>query len=128
MKRILTVALLMTSACAAPPVTDLRGSWGGEHLGLTVTDASSSLTFDCASGTIAEPFTLDAAGYFDLNGTYTPGTGGPEPVPPPPTRPAAYSGRVIGASMTLKVGLEEELPDSTFTLRQGESPQIYACL
>ena len=84
MKRFLLAALLLTVSCSAPPVTDLRGEWGGEHVSLTITDAGSSLEFDCASGTISGPFTVDAQGRFNLRGTYTPGTGGPEPITPPP--------------------------------------------
>lgn len=130
MKRFLLV-LLLTAGCSTLPA-DLRGSWGGEHIGLTIADGGSSLTFDCASGSIPGEFTVDESGTFSLNGTYTPGVGGPEPLEPPPTLDAVYSGYVTGQSMTLTVDIAgdmaDDVPDSTYTLRQGEPPQILACL
>lgn len=128
MKRLLIAGLLLMVGCSAPHVADLRGEWGGEHVGLTITDAGSSLTFDCASGTIPGPFTVDAGGYFNLSGTYTPGMGGPEPFNPPPAQAATYSGRVSGRDMTLTVDMEGGLPGFSYALRQGEPPQLFLCL
>ena len=128
MKRFLLAALLLTVGCSAPPVADLRGEWGGEHVSLTITEAGSSLLFDCASGTIPGPFTVDAGGRFDLRGTYTPGTGGPEPIDPPPAQDATYSGRVSGRNMTLTVDVDGHLPGFTYELRQGQEPQLFLCL
>jgi len=128
MKRFLLAALLLTVGCSAPPVADLRGEWGGEHISLTITDAGSSLLFDCASGTIPGPFKVDTHGRFDLSGTYTPGTGGPEPIDPPPAQDATYSGRVSGRDMTLTVDMEGDLPGFSYALRQGELPQLFLCL
>lgn len=128
MRRFLFAVLLLTVGCSAPPVADLRGEWGGEHVSLTITDAGSSLLFDCASGTISGPFTVDADGHFDLRGTYTPGTGGPEPIDPPPAQAATYSGRVLAQDMTLTVAVDGDLPDFSYELRQGEPPQLFLCL
>ena len=128
MRQFLLADLLLTASCSAPPVTDLRGGWGGEHIGLTITDSGSSFLFDCASGTIPGPFTLDAQGHFNLRGTYTPGAGGPEPIDPPPAQAATYSGRVSGRSMTLTVDVEGHLPGFTYALRQDEPPQLFLCL
>lgn len=128
MKRFLTAALFLTVSCSAPPITDLRGTWGGEHVSLTITDVGSSLEFDCASGAIPGPFTVDAQGRFSLSGTYTPGTGGPEPIDPPPAQDATYSGRVSGQDMTLTVDVEGDLPGFSYELRQGEPPQLLLCL
>lgn len=127
MKRFLLL-LLLTVACAAPSTPDLRGAWGGNHISLTITDAASSVEFDCAGGAIPGAFTVDASGRFSMDGTYTPGVGGPEPIEPFPVLDAIYSGRVMGQRMALTVDLEGDLPTSTFTLRQGEPPQILACL
>lgn len=124
----MVTVLLLSAGCAAPTATDVRGAWGGEHIGLTVTDAGSRLEFDCAAGTIAGAFTVDAAGRFDLSGTYTPGVGGPEPVDPPPPLSVRYAGRVTGRSMTLTVDPEGDVPRDRYTLRQNEPPQIFACL
>ncbi len=128
MKRFVLAALFLTVGCTAPPVADLRGEWGGEHIGLTITDAGSSLEFDCASGTIPGPFAVDAEGHFNLSGTYTPGTGGPEPITPPPAQDATYSGRVSGQSMTLTVDIAGNLPGFSYELRQSREPQLLRCL
>ena len=128
MRRSLLAALLLTMGCSAPPVTNLRGEWGGEHISLTITDAGSSLEFDCAVGAIPGPFTVDAQGRFDLSGTFTPGTGGPEPITPRPAQNATYAGRASGRSMTLTLTPEGDLPGSTYELRQGEPPQLFLCL
>jgi hypothetical protein len=128
MKRLLISVLLLTVGCSAPPVADLRGEWGGEHVSLTITDAGSSLEFDCARGAIPGPFAVDAAGRFNLSGIYTPGTGGPEPITPRPSQAAAYTGRVSGQRMTLTVELEGSLPGGTYELRKDEPPQLFRCL
>jgi hypothetical protein len=128
MKRFLLAALLLTVGCSTPPVADLRGEWGGEHVSLTITDAGSSLLFDCAVGTIPGPFTVDAQGRFDLSGTFTPGTGGPEPITPRPAQGATYSGRVSGQSMSLTVAIDGDLPAFSYELKQGEPPQLFLCL
>lgn len=47
------------------------GEWGGEHAGLSSTGTGGQFRIDCDSGAIAQPLTLDAAGTFDLPGTYT---------------------------------------------------------
>lgn len=128
MKRFLLAALLLTVGCSAPPIADLRGEWGGEHVSLTITNTGSSLEFDCASGTIPGPFTVDAQGRFNLRGTYTPGTGGPEPITSPPAQEATYSGRVSGRDMTLTVAVDGDLPGFSYELRQAELPQLFLCL
>ena len=106
---------------------DLRGSWGGEHVGLTITETGSSLIFDCASGTIPGAFTVDGAGHFDISGSYTPGEGGPVTENPPPPQAASYSGRVSGRTMTLRVNPQGS-PGSEYLLKQGQAPNILACL
>ncbi len=126
-KQVWAAVLLLSAGCAAPTAAPVRGAWGGLHVGLTVTDAGSSLEFNCAAGTVPGAFTLDTAGRFDLSGTYTPG-GGPEPVDPPPPLSARYAGRVTGRSMTLTVDPEGDVPRGRYTLRQNEPPQIFACL
>jgi hypothetical protein len=107
----------------------LRGVWGGTHIGLTITDEDAELEFDCASGSIPGVFEVDTEGYFNLPGFYFPGTGGPDPIgPPPPPLPTTYSGRVSGIDMTLAVDPEGDIPSTTYELRKGEEPGIFRCL
>lgn len=129
-KPILSAVLLFLVSCSQPPVSDLRGVWGGTHIGLTITDDGSNLEFDCAAGTIPGAFEVDARGYFNLSGTYTPGTGGPDIIdaPPPPLILTTYSGRVSGITMILAVDPEGDIPSTTYELRKGEEPGLFRCL
>ncbi len=128
-RSILLAASFFLASCSAPPVADLRGVWGGRHIGLTITDEGSSLEFDCASGSIPGVFEVDTRGYFNLSGFYIPSTGGPDPVRPPPLPlPTSYSGRVSGLNMTLAVDPEGDIPSTTYELRKGEEPGIFRCL
>ena len=53
------------------------GSWGGQHVGLTVTAAATTIEFDCAHGRIEGAIPLDARGRFDVSGTFVLEHGGP---------------------------------------------------
>ncbi len=127
--RLVTLAvLLLLVNCSVLPVADLRGVWGGTHIGLTITDEGSSLEFDCAAGTIPGTFEVDVRGYFNLYGTYTPGSGGPDTGETPPPLRTTYSGRVSGQNMSLTVDPEDEIPSTTYELQQGREPGIFRCL
>jgi hypothetical protein len=81
----------------------LIGTWGGEHVRITVGAASSILEYDCAHGSIDQPFTVDTGGRFDLIGTHVPEGPGPTHEGPPTTHPARYTGSTDGNTMTLTV-------------------------
>ena len=106
------------------------GIWGGDHVGVTVTEAGGTLEYDCAAGTIDQPFALDAAGRFDLVGTHVRGHGGPARDGEEPDRhPARYTGRIDAGTMTLTVMMTDlDLVVGTFTLTAGASPRIVRCL
>jgi len=53
------------------------GSWGGDHIGLEVSDTGARVEYDCAHGTIDGVLTLDAQGRFDARGAYVRERGGP---------------------------------------------------
>lgn len=106
------------------------GMWGWQHIMLEVAEGRAELTFDCAHGTIDQPLDFDAAGRFDLRGTFVREHGGPvRSDETPPKLQARYAGRVEGKSMTLTV----TLPDTketvgTFSLTHGEQPDLTKCL
>jgi len=106
------------------------GSWGGDHVVLTITNEGGALEYDCAAGTIDEPFVVDAGGRFDLRGTHVRGHGGPIRVGEEPDRhPARYTGRIDGNRMTLTVMMTDlDQSVGTFTLIFGASPRIVKCL
>jgi hypothetical protein len=82
----------------------LIGTWGGEHVRITVGTSSSLLEYDCAHGSIDQPFTVDASGHFDLAGTHVPEEPGPiRESQPPIAHPARYTGTTDGKTMTLTV-------------------------
>jgi len=53
------------------------GTWGGEHIGLEVTEQGGQVEYDCAHGTIDQKVVADAHGRFDLRGTHAREHGGP---------------------------------------------------
>jgi len=106
------------------------GTWGGQHVGLTVTDTGAHVEFDCASGDIAQPLTLDAGGGLSVDGVYVREHGGPIQVGEVPDRkPARYAGRVAGTTLTLDVLLTDSNEKvGTFTLERGAAPGVRKCL
>jgi len=104
-----------------------KGTWGGEHILLKVSEKGSEVEFDCAHGQIAQPITLNKHGDFDVSGTFTPEHGGPvrrdETVS---SAPARYSGHVNGDTMSLTVTLAKETVE-TYTLTRGASPKLMKC-
>ena len=51
--------------------------WGGTGIQLTVNDATATVEFDCAHGTIDQPLLIDQDGRFDIPGTFVREHGGP---------------------------------------------------
>lgn len=83
------------SVHTAPSVA--TGTWGGDHIGLEVTDKGAQVDFDCAHGSIDEPLTLDSDGRFGAKGSYAPEGPGPQREDQSGQgRPARYAGRVQG--------------------------------
>ena len=105
------------------------GAWGGEHIRLAVRADGATVEFDCARGTIDEALTLNAAGRFDLRGTFT--REGPGPIrvgAKPSARPARYEGSVSGQQLTLKITLTDTAQDAgTFTLTEGSTGRLWKC-
>ena len=122
--------LVQGSACAHSPVgpDDGRvptGTWGGEHVALTVTNAGAHVEFDCASGDIKRPLTVDRNGRFSVDGVLVQEHG--------PIRrgeePARYSGQVDGDAMTLDVILiDSNGTVGTFTLTHGGDQHVTKCV
>lgn len=105
------------------------GKWGGDHIGMQVSERGAEIEYDCAHGSIDVPLTLDKNGNFDLTGRHV--REGPGPIrlgKIPTSRPARYVGRVRGQSMTLTVTLTDSKQDAgTFKLTFGREPRIRKC-
>jgi hypothetical protein len=105
------------------------GVWGGEHLRLDVTDAGASAEHDCAHAQIEGPIVLDSEGRFDAKADYVVEHGGPvRSDEPPANRPARYSGRVSGDTLTLKVTLTDtDESAGEYKLTRGSNGRVMKC-
>ena len=130
----LLLLLAATSACATSIVgiDDTRvptGVWGGDHVALTFTEAGAHLEFDCASGDVTVPLTLDKTGRLEVDGVFIREHGGPIRSDEVPDRqPARYSGHVEGQTMTLEVTLTSSNESvGSFTVTLGAEPRVRKC-
>jgi len=116
------------------------GRWGGPHVSLVAGTGRVTVEFDCAHGEFAGPVALDAAGRFEVVGTYVREGGGPSRVgadqaDSAPVRDegaetfrARYSGVVEGSVMRLAVKLVESGAEvGSFRLRRGQQPGLQKC-
>lgn len=106
------------------------GFWGGDHISISVTDASTHLELDCAHGDIPAVLALDRQGQFNVAGTYVREHGGPiRQGEIPDSHPAIYSGLVASTMMTLTIRLGDTNESiGTFSLASGSSGRVLKCL
>lgn len=134
--RILPITLILalaTSGCLgdafAPEPGDFYGS--DEGVIMIITESGADLEWDCAAGQITEPFETLEDGTFDLEGTYTPGSGGPVREDDPPR---ALQARYFGTKFQLsRITLTVEVPESEialgpYFLRLGQGVILHRCL
>jgi hypothetical protein len=103
------------------------GVWGGQHINIEVGEKSATIEYDCASGVINGPLSVDASGNFKLRGIHRPGRGGPIRLDDDSkAQPATYTGKIEGNTMTLtlKVG---DSDTETFTLEKGKQGELFRC-
>lgn len=112
-----------------PSPGDFYGSVDG--IIMVITPSGADLEWDCAVGEITEPFSSAEDGSFDLEGTYTAGSGGPvQEDNPPRAEPARYTGTKFQLS---RITLTVEVPGSGITLgpyllRLGQGVVLHRCL
>ena len=102
--------------------------WGGPHIELEVTADGANLEFDCASGTIALPLTVDAQGKFQAKGTFT--RERPGPVMRDGNQPAAavYSGTLTGDTMHLTIAVSTQSDGmGEYFLTRGKPGRVMKC-
>ncbi len=108
---------------------DLRGTWGGEHIAMEVTDAGATIEYDCAHGRITQKIDPDADGKFEAKGIHERERGGPTRQGEDEGQPAIYRGSIKDETMTLTVELAENNESvGTFTLTQGKTGRIRKCM
>ena len=107
-----------------------NGVWGGDHAGLTVSDTSAAIEFDCAHGTLDEPPAVDRNGSFEVSGIFVREHGGPIRVDEvPDEQPARYAGTTNGRTMSLTVTLTtSSQPLGPFALALGQPGRLVKCL
>lgn len=104
------------------------GVWGGDRAELDATPAGATVRFFCAHGALTQPVVLEGEGRFSIPGWLV-REGGPTPVDETRfRRPAVYSGRVDGQTMTLDVLVDSTPPPlGTFTLVHGQKSTLGPC-
>ena len=128
----LSLVLLLAGFASSKPRKPQRlatGTWGGMHIRLSVEARSATVEYDCASGTIDGPLTIDSRGRFNWRGTFHRERPGPTRADDPGTdRAATYSGSVKGDRMTLTVRLADTNEVlQTYTLKRGGSGRVVKC-
>jgi hypothetical protein len=125
------LALGCTASTVGEPVGVLdAGVWGGDRANLIVTRDSARTEFDCASGRLDVPISLDAAGRFEVGGSYRPEVG---PVFAPV--PARWTGEVVtapGGSRITLTGVVSPPNAAAYTvgpfhLVHGQRLTLYVC-
>jgi hypothetical protein len=102
--------------------------WGGLHVNLEVSISGASLDFDCAQGTISQAISLDAAGNFEVAGSYTASKPGPTRQGDQSQANVRYSGKVSHDTMTLAVRRTKSNEDlGNFTLIRGKQGKVTKC-
>ena len=91
---VIAVFVSVVMASASPATI-----WGGDHIEMQVTDRGATIEFDCAHGTIDTAIAPDAAGRFEIAGTFTPERGAAREETSQ-TLKATYAGTVVDDTMT----------------------------
>ena len=129
-RRVLLVSVVLFISVAAKTQNMQRiptGVWGGQHINIDVGEKLARIEYDCASGVINGPLSVDANGNFKLRGTHRIERGGPVRADDKPNdHPATYTGSIKGNTMTLtlKVG---DSDTETFTLEKGNEGELFKC-
>jgi hypothetical protein len=95
---------------------------------MVIGSPDTRIEYDCAEGAILGPIIPDPGGTFEVEGTHTPGHGGPEREGGDLHYKVRFTGSVRGDEMTLQGRVENGVLLGPFTLRRGAEPQIFRCL
>jgi hypothetical protein len=106
------------------------GTWGGDHITMTVASAVTHLEFDCAHGDVGTALVLDRHGRFTETGTFVREHGGPiREGEVPDSHPASYAGTVTANTIVLTVRLTDVAETiGPFTLTYGLQGRVVKCL
>jgi len=119
-----------TAQSTSPGQTLTAGAWGGEGAVLRIADDGvATLEFDCATGSLSDPPTVQPDGSFSWVGEFDPergnpvaGTGDADP------QPATYHGVLDGTELTLSVDVEPlDHAEGPFVLSRDEPGFLRKC-
>lgn len=134
MRRVAAWLFVLAAGCAAKGAAAgsgaaiPAGTWGGEHLVLVANASGASVQLDCAHGAIEGRLALGPGGAFDLAGDFVREHGGPiRKNEVEDRRPARYTGRISGKTMTITVEVPGEAALGPFTLELGDPGRIVRC-
>ena len=106
----MSLVVASLAACASSPLNARAdrplpaGTWGGDHIEMTVTASDVHFEFDCASADIAKVPVLDDQGRLAADGTYTKEHGGALRQDEVPDRQAArFTGLLKDKTLTVDV-------------------------
>ena len=129
----LASAAVAASTCDGSPSSPSPlpvGSWGGDHIALTIARTATHIEFDCAHGDIPTALTVDARNGFDVPGTFVREHGGPiREGEAADSHPARYVGSVTDRMMVLTVRLTDgNEPIGTYALSRDAPGRVVKCL
>jgi len=106
-----------------------KGTWGGAHIHLEVSEQGGQIEYDCAQGSIDQKIVLDARGRFQLRGTHVVERGGPVRESGSSNGdPVLFSGRVSGKKLELTVRRRDSKEViGVFTLFYGQEGKVRKC-
>ena len=114
------VVVACGSGATAIDPSSFAGTWGGENIAMTVTDAGAHLEMPCAEGDISGPL---AQNPFSVAGKFAT-TAGPTFI----VHPALYTGKVVDDTMTLDIQLTDTNASAGFfTLARGTVVHFPQC-
>ncbi|MEO6580813.1 MAG: hypothetical protein ABIN83_06635 [Sphingomicrobium sp.] len=131
MKAMAAALVLVLESCTTPPdlTPALVGTWGGDHVGLSVGELDAGIEFDCAEGVVFGPYMVGRDGRFGWAGSFERSSGGPARIDqqPKPIQ-AHYFGTVRGPAMVLNVRLADGTTLGPFQLERFREARLTRCL
>ena len=120
-----TILALGCASTPGAPITDVKGTWGGDDAGLIATDTSAHIHIGCTLGDTKGRIVADADGRFSITGTYNVDA---YPVDRGILHPAQFTGQITGTSMTIRVVLTDTGRQlGPVTLILGKEPKMGPC-
>jgi hypothetical protein len=119
MTRFLLIAIAIvacSSSTTTLPPSDgniALGTWGGDTAGMIVGDTAMHLHIGCTYGDVSGRVPLDAAGNFDVAGSYMLRA---FPIAVGPAVPARFTGHLNGNVITVTVTANDTVQKKTVTL------------